>query len=145
MREKFGGVIELSEEGGEDGLSQVSERARISMDWSPMNSQRSVGLSRSGVTEVTERALRCANWMKGAQGPGLSSISPARRRRSGMMRDGYRRQRREERCLRFDWMRTETGTFSSMVDSEAQGKVAWSQGGCLEFRSDKRMGLVNRE
>jgi hypothetical protein len=54
----------------------------------------------------------------------LSSISPARRRRSGMMRHGYRRQRRGERCLRLNWMRTETGTLSRVVDSEVQGKIA---------------------
>ena len=57
-REKLGGVKEESAEGGDEGESQVSERERISMDWSAMKSRRVAGLSRREVTEVTERVFR---------------------------------------------------------------------------------------
>jgi hypothetical protein len=63
-----GGVIELRTESGESDDSQVSERARISMESTEsseveeeggfvIKSMRLAGLSICGETDVTERAL----------------------------------------------------------------------------------------
>lgn len=66
-------------DGRVSGVSQVSERARISIFWSVMNSAKAAGLSRCWVIEDAEQTLRWANW-RVVVGPGLSSMSPASRR-----------------------------------------------------------------
>jgi len=76
MMEKFGGVRELRVIGSVSGESQVSERDRISMSWSVMNSLRRVGLSRVVVIEVAEAMFRWASWSEMELGPGLRWISP---------------------------------------------------------------------
>ena len=58
MSEKPSGVKELRTDGRESGESQVSDRDRMSMFSSVINSFRTVGLSRDKVMEVTEQVLR---------------------------------------------------------------------------------------
>ena len=53
-------------------MSQVSDRAKISMPWSEMNSCRMVGLSSKAVTEEAEQMLRWASWIVVLVGPGFS-------------------------------------------------------------------------
>ena len=72
MREKIFGVREFKVEGRVSGVSQVSDRAKISMPWSEMNSCRMVGLSSEAVTEEAEQMLRWANWIVVLVGPGFS-------------------------------------------------------------------------
>jgi len=55
---KLGGVREFRVEGRVFSGSQVSERARISMPWSRINSCRMAGLSRVRVTADIEQVLR---------------------------------------------------------------------------------------
>jgi len=79
--EKWEGVRLCSVEGRESGESQVSERVRMLSLLSDINSWREAGLSSSGVTVVIDLELRCEIFMRaGDVGPGLISMSPARRR-----------------------------------------------------------------
>lgn len=74
--EKLGGVREERICGGVSGLSQVSDKERISTELSRINSCIRLGLWSLGVEEQAERTLREAKDRE--QGPGLVSISPAR-------------------------------------------------------------------
>jgi hypothetical protein len=59
--EKFGGVRAVRVEGKVSGESQVSERVRISIASSDINSWRTAGLSRKGVMEEMEQVFK---WTK---------------------------------------------------------------------------------
>ena len=66
--------------GEESTGSQVSVRTRRSIDWSEINSERLVGLSRSVEVAVAERILRRAKVVLAeSEGPGLRFMSPERR------------------------------------------------------------------
>jgi len=75
--------MEFKVESGISEVSQVSERARMSIFLSEMKSRSAAGLLSSAVMEETERALRWARLMEGkeATGPGLTWMSPESKRR----------------------------------------------------------------
>ena len=58
-------MIEFRIGGGESGVSQVSERVKISIFWSLMKSSKAAGLFSSAVIEAMERVLRCESVMEG--------------------------------------------------------------------------------
>lgn len=80
MIEKLGGVRLFSTEEGVSTGSQVSDRDRISSLLSEIASWMEAGLSRWGVMDEADLMLRCEMVMvEDKVGPGLTSISPARR------------------------------------------------------------------
>ena len=75
---------EFKTEGRESGESQVSVKARISIEWSDTNSLRRTGLFIESETEVAERAFRCTRLRleETTTGPGLGSTSPESSKRN---------------------------------------------------------------
>ena len=86
-------------EGRVSGVSQVSVRARMSMEWSERNSWRTAGLSRSVEIEEAERMLRQEKLREEEYntGPGLLWTSPARRSNKTTRKLKRRDQDREGR------------------------------------------------
>ena len=77
IMEKLGGVSALRVDGKASEDSQVSERDKISMLWSAMNSAKATGLLSWAVTDEAEQMFRWAKLIC-TGGPGLSWMSPAR-------------------------------------------------------------------
>ena len=70
----------VENDGVEEGESQVSVMVRMSRDSPRRKSARRAGLSKVGVTEVTDLVLRWAK-LRVEWGPGFRWMSPERSRR----------------------------------------------------------------
>ena len=114
--------MEFKVESGESEVSQVSERARLSIFLSEMKSRRAAGLLSSTVMEETDPVLRWARLMEGkeATGPGLTWMSPESKRRIEQNRYEWRRGFKPDKVI--EWCeRKETGSQSREKQTEEFG------------------------
>src|SRR5579872_2999124 len=111
--------MEFKVESGESEVSQVSERARMSIFLSEMKSRRAAGLLSSALMEESDRVLRWERLMEGkeATGPGLTWMSPERKRRIEQNRYEWRRGFKPDKVM--EWCeRKEMGRKSREEQTE---------------------------